>query len=130
MQRARRGGEIVILFSLRKPLRPLRSGIRPRNLLFRGQVEVAVDVSPDGVNMVGAVMRVVVLDQERRSLDAVSVSSVALAVAQQGEVDVVLAAFVGARGKVADASSNPHSRREHDGNRGGSSSQRPPNHKV
>ena len=46
------------------------------------------------MDMVGAVLRVVVLDQEGWSLNAVSVSSVAFAVAPPGEVDVVFTSFV------------------------------------
>src|SRR5206468_12796877 len=59
--------------------------------------EVAVEVAPHRVNVVAVVLRVVVLDEERRSLHAVVVLLPALGLAGPGERDLLGAGFLQAR---------------------------------
>jgi hypothetical protein len=49
--------------------------VRRGGVVFAGQVltEVSVEIPPDGVDVIGVVLRVVVLDQEGRPLDPVIV---------------------------------------------------------
>src|SRR5262249_31190053 len=53
----------------------------------RGNTEVAEHIPPDAVDVVGAVLGVVELDQEGRALDAVAVGLVAFTGAEPGEAD-------------------------------------------
>src|SRR5215813_10613480 len=70
----RRGSAIekVRILVLSIPRAPILLAVR--GLMVHGQeieTEVAVEVAPDRVNMIGAVLNVVVLDQKRRPLDAI-----------------------------------------------------------
>src|SRR5262249_12199154 len=56
--------------------------------------EVAVEVAPHGMNMVGVVLGVVVLDQERGPLDPVIVRLEALGVARPREADLLDSGFL------------------------------------
>src|SRR2546423_1542483 len=53
------------------------------------QAPVAFEVAPDGVDVVGVVLRVVVLDQEARTLDPVVVALTLLDAAHPGELNLV-----------------------------------------
>ena len=58
-------------------------------LLEQVVAEIVFEVSPDAVNVVGVVLGVVVLDQERRPLDAVVVGHSSLDAAGPREADFV-----------------------------------------
>ena len=51
--------------------------------------EVAVEIAPDGVDVVGVVLRVVVFDQERRGLHAIVVRVALLGPAGPGEINIL-----------------------------------------
>ena len=50
--------------------------------------KVAVKAAPDAVHMIGIILRVVILDQKRVSLDAVVVALAFVSTAHPGELDV------------------------------------------
>lgn len=59
--------------------------MQPQNI----QTEIALQVAPDGMNMIGIVLGVVILDEEKRTVEAVIMRLVHLLGTCPGEVDGV-----------------------------------------
>ena len=71
-------------------------------LVLDGDVEVSGEVAPDGVNVVGVVLCVVVFDDESFALDDVVVSAVGFGIAPPADADVVHTGFFDGLHAIAD----------------------------
>src|SRR4029077_1493037 len=80
------------------PNSSVRSGLQM--LAQQIAAEVAVEVAPHGVDVVPVVLRVVVLDEERRALDPVVVLLSALGLTRPGKRDLLDAGLAQARRSI------------------------------
>ncbi|MEY3460284.1 MAG: hypothetical protein RL215_3441 [Planctomycetota bacterium] len=79
-----------------------RTGGRWGGLVLGGDVEVAGEVSPDGVDVIGVILGVVVFDDEGLALDNVMVSAIGFGFAPPADADVIHAIFFDGFHAVAD----------------------------
>lgn len=71
-------------------------------LVFDGDIEVTCEVSPDGVDVIGVVLGIVVFDDEGFSLDDVVVSAVWFGITPPADADVIHAGFFDGLHAIAD----------------------------
>src|SRR5262245_56696950 len=81
--------------SLNRPLSAndgfLLSSVWRRLVMLAQQIlaEIAIEIAPDRVNVIGVVLRVVVLNQKRRALDAVVMRIAFVDSARPGKMNLV-----------------------------------------
>ncbi len=82
--------------------RDVRPAFFGGGLVFRWDIEVTGEVSPDGVDVIGVVLGVVVFDDKGFALDDVVVSAVGFGVAPPADADVVHSGFFDGLHAIAD----------------------------